>query len=89
MARAHGRAQPVGIIGVSFPGALGERCQQHLHLRNIVAALDRLPALAQPEAFIRATEAMFPAPGELDESTRKFVRSWLDAYLAFARRVAA
>jgi chromate reductase len=80
------KGKPVGIIGVS-PGAMSTALAQQ-HLRNIVAALD-MPALAQPEAFIHATEAMFPGPGELDDSTRKFVQAWLDAYLAFAKRLAA
>ncbi len=77
--------KPAGIIGVS-PGAMSTSMAQQ-HLRNVLAAVG-MPALAQPEAFIHAKDGMFPAPGELDESTRKFVQTWLDAYIAFAKRIA-
>jgi chromate reductase len=80
------KGKPAGILGVS-PGAMGTALAQQ-HLRNIVAALG-MPAFTQPEAYLHATDGMFPEPGQLDEATRQFVQRWLNGYLAFARRASA
>ena len=87
--RPHGQnawqRKPAGVIGVS-PGAMGSALAQQ-HLRNVLAAVD-MPTLAQPEAFIHAKDGVIDASGELGEATAKFVKGWLDAYLAFARKIA-
>ncbi len=88
--RPHGQSawkgKPAAIIGVS-PGTMSTALAQQ-HLRNVLAAVD-MPTLPQPEAFIHAKEGVFEPSGELGESTAKFVKGWLDAYLAFAKRFAS
>jgi chromate reductase len=78
--------KPAGVIGVSV-GALGTSMAQQ-HLRNVLAHLD-MPTLGQPEAFIQAKDGMFEPDGQLAEGSRKFVQRWLDAYLAWVRRLSA
>ena len=75
--------KPAGVIGVSS-GAIGTALGQQ-HLRNILAYLD-MPTLGQPEAFIQAKEGLFGADGEIGEGSRKFVQTWLDAYLAWVKK---
>lgn len=77
------KGKPAGVIGAS-PGAMATSMAQQ-HLRNVLAAID-MPTLPQPEAFIHAKEGVFEPSGELSEATQKFVRGWLDAYLAFMKR---
>ena len=76
--------KPAGVIGVSM-GALGTSMAQQ-HLRNVLAHLD-MPTLGQPEAFIQAREGTFQADGQLGEGVRTLVQRWLDAYLAWVRRL--
>ncbi len=75
--------KPAGVIGVSG-GAIGTALAQQ-HLRNILAYLD-MPTLGQPEAFIQAKEGLFGADGEIGETSRKFVQTWLDAYMAWVKK---
>lgn len=77
---------PSGIIGASI-GAPGTAMAQQ-HLRNVLAYLDS-PALQQPEAFIFYTTERFAADGTVtDESTREFLQTWMDAFLAWVRHFA-
>jgi chromate reductase, NAD(P)H dehydrogenase (quinone) len=80
------KGKPAGVIGVS-PGAMSTALAQQ-HLRNVLTAVD-MPTSTHPEAFVHAKEGVFEASGELSESTAKFVKGWLDAYLAFAKRITA
>jgi chromate reductase len=75
--------KPAGVLGVSI-GAAGTAMAQQ-HLRNVLAYLD-MPVLGQPEVFIQHKEGLFGADGKLGESSAKFVKSWMDAYLAFVKR---
>ena len=75
--------KPAGVLGVSV-GAGGTAMAQQ-HLRNVLAYLD-MPTLGQPEVFIQNKEGLFEADGRLTESTGKFVKGWMDAYLAFVKR---
>ena len=75
--------KPAGVLGVSI-GAIGTALAQQ-HLRNVLAYLD-MPTLGQPEAFIHAKEGFFDQDGQVGEASRKFVQSWLDAYLAWVKR---
>ena len=75
--------KPAGVLGVSI-GAAGTAMAQQ-HLRNVLAYLD-MPTLAQPEVFIQHKEGLFGADGKLGESSAKFVKGWMDAYLAFVKR---
>jgi len=75
--------KPAGVLGVSV-GALGTALAQQ-HLRNVLAYLD-VPTLGQPEVFIQHKEGVFDESGKLSESTRKFLQTWMDAYLGFVKR---
>ena len=72
--------KPAGVLGAS-PGATGSSMAQQ-HLRNILATLD-VPALCQPEAFIRVVDGIF------DEADNKaFLQNWMDKYVAWVKRFA-
>ena len=75
--------KPAGVIGASV-GAIGAALAQQ-HLRNILAYLD-VPTLGQPEAFIHAKEGFFDAGGKVGESSKVFLQSWMDRYVAWVRR---
>lgn len=75
--------KPGGVIGVSI-GAIGTALAQQ-HLRNILAYLD-VPTLGQPEAFIQAKDGLFDDDGNIGESSRQFVQTWMDKYAAWVRR---
>jgi chromate reductase len=75
--------KPAGIVGVS-PGACGTAMAQQ-HLRNVLVSLD-MPTLAQPEAFVRATEGWFDATGELGADSSRFLQGWMDQYIAWVRK---
>lgn len=79
--------KPAGVIGASI-GAAGTAMAQQ-HLRNVLAYLD-VPTLGQPEVFIRVTQDLFDAAGNLTQSgTRDLLKSWMDRYVAWVRRLAA
>ena len=80
------KGKPAGVLGVSIGAAGTSMAQQHL--RNVLAYLD-VPVLGQPGVFIQYKDGLFTGPGKLGESTEKFVKGWLDTYLAFVRRHAA
>lgn len=75
--------KPAGVIGASV-GAIGAALAQQ-HLRNILAYLD-VPTLGQPEAFIHAKEGFFDAGGKVGESSKVFLQSWMDRYVAWVRK---
>ena len=74
--------KPAGIIGASI-GAIGTAVAQQ-HLRGIIGCID-MPTLGLPEAYIHAKDGSFNADGSLGDGTRKFVRGWVDRYVAFVR----
>ena len=79
--------KPAGVIGASG-GAPGTSLAQQ-HLRNILAYLD-MPTLGQPEAFIQVKEGFFGADGSIaNESSRKFLQTWMDRYVAWVKKHAA
>lgn len=78
--------KPAGVLGSSI-GAAGSALAQQ-HLRNILAYLN-MPTLGQPEAFIHITEGFFDATGDFaNESTKKFLQGWMDAYVAWIKKYA-
>jgi chromate reductase len=77
------QGKPAGVLGVSIGAAGSAMAQQHL--RNVLAYLD-VPTLGQPEVFIQTKEGVFTGPGELGESTARFVQGWMKAYLEFVAR---
>jgi chromate reductase len=78
--------KPAGIIGASI-GAIGSAVSQQ-HLRGVLAYLD-MPTLGQPEVFLQVDDNFFAADGGVaDERSRKFLQSWMDAYVAWVKRFA-
>ena len=75
--------KPAGVLGVSV-GAIGTALAQQ-HLRNILAYLN-CPTLAQPEAFIQAKEGLFDPKGDIGESSKAFLQSWMDQYVALVQQ---
>jgi chromate reductase, NAD(P)H dehydrogenase (quinone) len=75
------RWRKVGIMGASG-GPLGTGRAQY-HLRQNLQALEAI-VMPKPEFFAGNNNDKFDADGNLkDEATRKFLRTWLDAYLVF------
>ena len=59
-----------------------------MHLRNILTYLD-VPTLGQPEAFIQAKEGLFDHAGNVSADSSKFLRDWMDHYVAWVKKHAA
>jgi chromate reductase len=78
--------KPAGVLGASV-GAIGTSMAQQ-HLRNILAYLD-VPTLGQPEAFIHAKDGLFDEAGNIGEGSKKFLRNWMDHYVAWVKKHAA
>lgn len=76
--------KPAGVIGASV-GVNGTALAQQ-HLRNILAYLD-VPTFGQPEAFIHAKEGLFDGAGNFGDSSRSFMQSWMDQYVAWVRQL--
>lgn len=75
--------KPAGVIGASV-GPIGTALAQQ-HLRNILAYLN-MPTLGQPEAFIHHKEGLYDADGNIGEASKKFLQSWVDAYVAWVKQ---
>ncbi len=75
--------KPAGVIGASI-GAVGTATAQQ-HLRNILAYLN-MPTLGQPEAFIVHKEGLYDAGGSPSEASHKFLKTWVDAYVAWVKK---
>lgn len=78
--------KPAGVLGASV-GAIGSAMAQQ-HLRNILAYLD-VPTLGQPEAFIHAKDGLFDADGNVGDDNKKFLRNWMDLYVAWVKKHAS
>jgi chromate reductase len=79
--------KPAGVISVS-PGAIGAFGANH-HLRQSLVFLN-MPAMQQPEAYIGNCASLFNEQGKLtNESTRKFLKTFLDAFAAWVERNAS
>jgi chromate reductase, NAD(P)H dehydrogenase (quinone) len=69
------------VISVS-PSAIGGFGANH-HLRQSLVFLN-VPAMPQPEAYIGGAAALFDKEGNLtNEDTRKFLRSFIEAFAAW------
>jgi chromate reductase len=42
-----------------------------------------VPTLGQPECFIQATEGLFDASGGIGPASVKFLKDWMDRYVAW------
>ena len=74
--------KPTGVIGVST-GPIGTAMAQQ-HLRNVLAYLDAR-TMGQPEAFVQAKDGLFDADGNIGATSRAFLQSWVDRYLAWVK----
>lgn len=70
--------KPAAMIGIS-PSPIGTALAQQ-HLRTILASLD-MPTLCQPEMFLQMKDDLFDASGNLNTSTEKFVKKWMEQVL--------
>jgi chromate reductase, NAD(P)H dehydrogenase (quinone) len=48
-----------------------------------------VPTLGQPEAFIQAKEGLFDPAGNVGADSSKFLRDWMDHYIAWVKKHAA
>ena len=79
--------KPAGIVSVS-PGHLSAFGANHA-LRQSLVFLN-MPAMQQPEAYVGGAAALFDARGKLvNDSTRDFLKKFVDAFAAWAERNAA
>ena len=77
-------AKPGAVISVS-PGAVGAFGANH-QLRQSLVFLN-VPAMQQPEAYIGNAAKLFDASGALiDDSTRDFLKKFLDAFAQWIER---
>jgi len=81
------QGKPGGVVTVS-PGAIGGFGANH-HLRQMLVFLDVHP-LQQPEAYLGGAGKWFGDDGKLqDESARKFLQTFINAYAAWVQRLAS
>lgn len=79
------QGKPGGVVTVS-PGAVGGFGANH-HLRQMLVFLDVHP-LQQPEAYLGGAGKWFGDDGKLqDESVRKFLQTFINAYAAWVQRL--
>jgi chromate reductase, NAD(P)H dehydrogenase (quinone) len=76
--------KPGAVISVS-PGAIGGFGANH-HLRQSLVFLD-VPTMQQPEAYIGGATQLFDANGNVtNETTRSFLRRFMDAFAAWVAK---
>ncbi|WP_304413001.1 NADPH-dependent FMN reductase [Thiomonas sp. FB-Cd] len=76
-----GSGKPGAVVSAS-PGAIGGFGANH-HLRQSLVFLN-VPAMAQPEAYLGGADKLFDASGKMvNEGTRKFLESYMQAYAAW------
>ncbi|MEO8649971.1 MAG: NAD(P)H-dependent oxidoreductase [Acidobacteriota bacterium] len=75
--------KPAGILGVTI-GTVGTAAAQQ-HLRCILAYLD-MPTLGQPEAFLTANANLFDENGNIADSSKQFLKGWMDRYCDWVRK---
>ena len=73
--------KPTAVVSAS-PGVIGGFGANH-HLRQSLVFLNA-PAMAQPEAYRGGADKLFDADGKLtNDSTRKFLQDFMQAYAAW------
>lgn len=79
--------KPGAVISVS-PGALSAFGANH-HLRQMLVFLN-VPTMQQPEAYIGGASKLFDDKGNLNnESTKQFLKTFIDAYAAWVELILA
>lgn len=75
--------KPCGVVSAS-PGALGGFGANH-HLRQSLVFLN-MPAMQSPEAYIGNAGKLFDGDNLNDESTKKFLQTYIDAFATWVER---
>ena len=75
--------KPCGVVSVS-PGAIGGFGANH-HLRQSLVFLN-MPAMQQPEAYIGGVGKLFDGDNLTNESTKKFLQGFIDAFATWVER---
>lgn len=73
---------PAAIIGTSPGGPATSMAQQHL--RNVFVFAD-MPTMQQPEGFIRWTEGLIDADGQVGSASKEFLNKYMDKFLAWVQ----
>jgi chromate reductase len=85
--RPYGQAvwngKPCAVVSVS-PGAIGGFGANH-HLRQCLPFLN-MPCMAAPEAYVGGIASKLDGDNLTDESTRKFLQTFVDAFAAWVER---
>lgn len=76
------KGKPAGIVSVST-GVIGGFGANH-HLRQSLVFLD-MPAMQQPEAYVGNAAHLFDGGNLVNESTREFLKKYIDAFAAWVR----
>jgi chromate reductase len=75
--------KPCGVVSVT-PGGTGAFGANH-HLRQSLVFLN-MPAMQQPEAYISNAGKLFDGDKLNNESTEKFLQTFIDAFAAWVER---
>lgn len=75
--------KPAGVVSVS-PGAISGFGANH-HLRQSLVFLN-MPAMQQPEAYLGGISKHFDGEKLTDESTEKFLKTFIDAFATWVER---
>jgi chromate reductase len=75
--------KPCGVVSVS-PGAIGGFGANH-HLRQSLVFLN-MPAMQAPEAYIGGIGNQFDGDNLINESTKKFLQTYIDAFATWVER---
>ena len=74
---------PAAIIGTS-PGGPAT-CMAQQHLRNIFVFAN-MPTMQQPEGFVRWTEGLVDAQGQIGPASKDFLTLYMNSFLAWVRQ---
>lgn len=73
---------PAAIIGTSPGGPATSMAQQHL--RNVFVFAD-MPTMQQPEGFIRWSDGLIDAQGNIGEASKNFLGQYMSKFLAWVQ----
>lgn len=78
--------KPAGIVSVSIGNISGFGANHHLRQSLVFV---NVPTMAQPEAYIGEATALFDDNGSLtNESTKEFLKSFMEAYEKWVQKIA-
>lgn len=87
LSRPYGQAAwngiPAAVIGTSPGGPATSMAQQHL--RNVFVFLD-MPTMQQPEGFIRWSDGLIDADGQVGSASKDFLTKYMQKFLAWVQQ---